>query len=285
MAVSIKPIVQEQRGDLFRVDSRLLVVDEDYIARENYGDIPGFAKSIRALGIQYLPPLQVYRKEGKYVIIRGHRRLKAIKIIEQDGEVIMVPVIIEATESRGGKIARSLERRYLEQATENDGLAYSPWEKAKVLGRMVNSYGWTDEQLIEETGWSNVYVRRLLSLFNAPKKLINLVRKGTVTGTLAMDMIAEGRVQELIDKAEQSADPLQSPEFLEMFPPGDEVPAPNPPRITRSDLKPNSWKTFRKWSSKVDVKELPPKKAELFNWLNRMAEGELTEDDFADFFS
>ncbi len=275
--------MQEQRGDLFRVDSRLLVVDPNYIERENYGDIPGFARSIRALGIQYLPPLTVYRKEGKYVIIRGHRRLKAIRLIEQDGEILMIGVIIEATESRGGKIARSVERRYLEQATENDGLAYSPWEKAKVIGKMVKNYGWTDGQLVEETGWSGVYVRRLLSLFNAPQKLINLVREGRVKGTFAMDMIAEGRVDELIKKGEETKGPITKEE-PELFPTEDEG-AIKPERITRSDLKPNSWKAFKKWIPNLEEKKLSPKKAEFLEWLKKMMEGELTQEDFEEFFS
>lgn len=284
MPISTKPIAQEQRGDLFRVDSRLLVVDPTYIERENYGDIPGFAQSIRALGIQYLPPLLVYRKEGKYVIIRGHRRHKAIKLIEQDGEIIMINVIIEAIESRGGKIARSVERRYLEQATENDGLPYSPWEKAKVLGKTIKNYGWTDEQLAEETKWSLVYVRRLLSLFNAPQKLINLVREGRVTGTFAMDTIAEGKVDELIQKASATKGPIVN-EKPELFPEETAFQPPKPEKITRSDLKPNSWKAFKKWSKDVDEKELPPAKAKIFRWLRQMDAGELTEENFIEFFT
>lgn len=284
MPISTKPIAQEQRGDSFRVDSRLLIVDPNYIERENYGDIPGFAKSIRAIGIQYLPPLLVYRKEGKYVIIRGHRRHKAIKLIEQDGEIIMINVIIEAIESRGGKIARSVERRYLEQATENDGLVYSPWEKAKVLGKMIKNYGWTDEQLIEETGWSSVYVRKLLSLFNAPQKLINLVRQGRVTGTFAMDTIAAGQVEELIQKAEATKGAIFKEE-PELFPEESISQPPKLEKITKADLKPNSWKAFKKWSKDVDERELQPAKAKIFRWLKQMDAGELTEENFIEFFT
>lgn len=271
-------LAQDKKSDYWIVDSRRLIVDEDFIEREDYGDIDAIVQWIKANGIQNLNPLKCYKRGEDYIIRRGHRRNKAIqKLATITGEPLMVPIMLV-------KKGDSEERQYFEQATENDSKVYTPWEKAKVLKRVRNLFGWSEEKMVEESGWSLVYVKRLLSLADAPEKLIQLVRQGRVKGTFAMDMIAEGRVQEVIDKAEQNALPAPDTE-LDLFPGnGGEVVPPKAEKITRSDLKPNSWKAFRKWVPQVEEKHLDPEKAKFLKWLKRMMEGELTEEDFKKFF-
>jgi len=268
-----KPLAKDERNNFFFVDSRRLIIDEDYIEREDFGDIGAIVKWIEANGLRKLNPLRCYKKGENWVIIRGHRRHRAIKEIEvKTGALQMVPIFVA---NKG----ESLEQRYFEQATENDSKAYTPWEKAKVL-KKARSFGWSEEKMIEESGWSDVYVRRLLSLADAPQKLINLVREGTVSGTYAMDVIAEGpeSVQELIAKGEANLLPPTNPELF------DQPIPPKPAKITKSDLRPNSIKIFKKWAPQVDVKEMSPEKAKLFKWLQKLLEGELTEEDFKKFF-
>lgn len=268
-----QPLAKDKKTDYFWVDSRKLIEEEGYNERENWGDLKGLAQSILAQGVQQA--LIVNKKGDTYSVKSGNRRRRACKILEEMGHVIMVPVILER---RG----ISPERRVLHQVIDNGGLSFTVWEQAKIAKRMDN-FSWSPEQTAQEWGVSATYVRRLLTLVEAPQRLINLVRGGTVTGTFAMDMIAQGRVEELIQKAEEKALPASATD-TELFPGEMEVIPQKPVRVTPKDLAPNSWKIFRKWAPKVDEKELSPEKAEFLHWLQKMAKGELTEKDFKKFF-
>lgn len=273
-------LAPDKKSDYFIVDSRRLVVDEDFIEREDYGDIDAIVKWIKANGIHNLNPLKCYKRGEDYVIRRGHRRNKAIqKLALESGEVIMVPIMLV-------KKGESVERQYFEQATENDSKEYTPWEKAKVLRRVRNSFGWSEEKMVEESGWSSVYVRRLLSLADAPERLIQLVRKGKIAGTFAMDKIAEANskkdpkiLEELIEKGESSPMLQKDPELFGTHGKNDKT-----PRITQSDLKPNSWKAFKKWAPSVEEDKLPLEKLDAWKLMKKILNGEATEKDFKKFF-
>jgi len=239
------PLQDSYKRDYWYVDSRRLIVDDEYNAREDYGNIQGLADEIEAQGVT--TPLKCYKKGEYYVVIRGHRRRLALKLLEEKGLFLMVPTLTE------DKAKANTEQWVLDLIISNGGKDLTPWEQAKVLLRLEN-FGWNEKDIIQRSGRSKVYVRRLLSLAHAPQKLINLVREGRVRATLAMDVIAEGTVSELLEKAEQGTLPAPNSE-QELFP--TEAPPVGKERITRGDLKPNSWKAFRKWSKEVDIKELP----------------------------
>lgn len=275
-----KPLAADVRNNYYYIDSRRLVVDESFIEREDYGDIEAIATWIMANGAQNLNPLRVYKKGEQYVIIRGHRRKKALTILEERfGQVIMVPIIVD-------KKGANLEQRYFEQATENDSKQYTPWEKAKVLKRARN-FGWSIEKMVEESGWSITYVKRLLALADAPEKLIKLIREGRVKGTFAMDMIAEGKVQEVIEVAEKNPPTVDQDDIGDLFSQhASKTEKPPSTKITKSDIqRPNSVKVFKKWVPKVQEEQLPAEKKEILHWLKRMVAGELTIDELNEFFA
>lgn len=263
------------RNNHYTVHPDKLIIEEGFNPRENYGDMEELKKSIRARGVR--DPLEGNRKGEFFVVRKGHRRTRAVKeILKETGEVILVKFFLEPQ-------FYTEEQRTMDLLVDNTGLHFTPWERSTLVLRAIK-YGKSEEDITEETGLSLVYVRRLLSLATAPQKLINLVREGRVTGSLAMDMIAEGRVEELIAKAEATKGPIVN-EKPELFPEETTFQPPKPEKITRSDLKPNSWKAFKKWSKDVDEKELPPAKAKIFRWLKQMDAGELTEENFIEFFT
>lgn len=265
-------LAKDKKTDYWWVDSRRLIFEDGYNQREVFGDIPGLARSIAKSGIKN--PLWCYKRGENYVVKRGHRRTMALRILEKQnpGKAIIVPILLLPK-------GYNPEEAILDLIIENEALPFTPWEQAKVL-RELRNLGWSPDDMAERSGKSMVYVHRLLSLADAPQKLINLVREGRVTGTFAMDMIAEGRVDELLKKADENRLPTPNPE-LEMFPAENSA---KPPRITRTDLRPNSWKTFKKWVPQVKETELSPEKATFFQWLKQMLDGELTEEDFKKFF-
>lgn len=273
--MATEPLAKDKKTDIWKVDSRRLIVDEDYNTREDYGDIPGLAAEIEAQGVT--TPLKCYRRGESIVVIRGHRRRKAlVHLWETKGIWMMVPAILEENKKA------DLEMRTLDLITSNDGKPLTPWEQSKVLRRLAN-FGWSEDDIVERSGKSKVYVKRLLSLSTAPQRLINLVRSGRVSATLAMDAIAELKVDDLIQKGEANAIEAADHPF-NLF--DQENPRKNKDKITRGDLqKPASWKMIqKKWIPAVDESTLKPEKAKIFHWFKRLAEGGLTQDEFQDFF-
>lgn len=275
-----KALAPDRHGDYWWVDSRRLIEEEGFNRREDYGDIPKMAKEIKAAGVNNLEPLLCYKKGEFYVVLKGHRRRAALKILEQEGEILMVRILLA---QKGYK----KEDMILDQIGGNEGKRFTPWEQAKVL-RDLRDLGWSEKDIYGRSGLAMVYIRRLLSLADAPQKLINLVRQGRVSATLAMDMIAEKRVDELIEKAESNALPAPDPEAEPTLFPAESTTNPEKTgksgKTTRSDLRPNSWKVFRKWVPKAEEKEIAPEKVEFMDFLKKMIEGKLTEKDFKKFF-
>lgn len=269
-----KPMAPDKKTDYFWVDSRKLIEEEGYNEREIWGDIPGLAKEILAAGVQQA--LIVNRRGEFYSIKSGHRRSRACQLLVEEGHApIMVPVILE----RKGSNA---EERVLHQITDNSGLAFTPWEQAKVMRRLRN-FKWSEKDMAERSGKSVVYVRRLLSLADAPQWLINLVKEGRVKATFAMDMISEGRIEEIRQAAEKKQEGANSDDIGDLF--GQQTSAPAKEKITRSDIaRPNSLKIFKKWVPKIEEEKLSDDKKEILQWLKRMAAGELTMEDFEKFF-
>lgn len=288
-----KALKPDRHGDFWWVDSRRLIEEEGFNRREEYGDIPALAREIKASGLNQLEPLTCYKKGENWVVIRGHRRCRALRILEQQGEILEVRIIPAPKSFKK-------EDTILDQITGNEGKPFTPWEQAKVL-RDLRGLGWKLKDIQERSGRSLVYVRRLLTLADAPQNLINLVRDGRVSATQAMDSIAEETVQALIEVAEGKQKPLvgAAAESFSVSAP----PAPSPPelfageprlrfvppqpaaeKITQRDIRPNPWKIFKKWAPTVEEEKLPPVKLEAWNLIIKIRDGEATEEDFKNFF-
>lgn len=80
--VDIEQSLKDRSEDVFEsVDINLIDIGDR--AREDFGDLDGLASSIKRIGL--LQPLVVTRQEGEkpYLLLAGHRRLKA-KILNED---------------------------------------------------------------------------------------------------------------------------------------------------------------------------------------------------------
>jgi ParB/RepB/Spo0J family partition protein len=276
MAKSKEPLVTSRKGDYFWVDSRRLVFEDGYNDREDYGDIETLAAQIEAQGVKQ--PLKGYRRSGgkdneTWVVKSGHRRTMACRLLEKKGIVIIVPVFPVPK-------GESPEEKVLDLITENDALPLTPWEKTKVVKRLRN-FGWTEDDIAGRSGLSKEWVKSLLLLADSPQRLIELVRKGTVTATFAISTIKKGtaEVQLLIEKGEAAATPIPDPN--ELFP--HDTFSGKAPRVTQADVRPNSWKLFKKWSQKFE-EEIAPEKIDFLEFLKKMMDGKLTEKDFKKFF-
>lgn len=270
-----KPLAPDRQGKMFFVDSRRLIFEEGFNRRKDYGDLHQFLAEIKATGLDNLDPLLCYKKGEQWVVIKGHRRTMTIRIWEKEGDILMVPIM----RARNGY---NEEKAILEQIKQNHK-DFTPLEKATVVSDM-RAKGWRVEDIVKESGLSKVYVLELLSLADAPKKLIKLIEQGRVAPTFAMEMIAEGKVQEVIEKAERNPDLTNQDDIGDLFGQQAAVPV-KPEKITRSDIKPNSVKIFKKFVPLVQEDQLPPEKLAILDMFKKFVAGELTLEDFQNYFS
>lgn len=269
-----EPLAPDRQGKIFFVDSRRLRFQEGFNRRKDYGDLEQFLLQIKAAGLDNLDPLTCYKEGEDWMVIKGHRRTLAIRIWEtQTRDILFVPMI----RARNGY---NVEKSILEQIAQNQK-DFTPLEKATVVSDM-RGMGWSEGQMVKGSGLSAVYIRKLLLLADAPKKLIKLIEEGRLTGTYAMEVIADGKVEEVITKAEQGQ-PVETPHSPTLFVVSPPTPAAG--KITKSDIRPNPWKIFKKWASTVEEEKLPPVKLEAWNLLIKIRDGEATEEDFKNFFS
>jgi len=197
---SIKDIAKG-RSDLYRVSINDLCVKDGWNSRilddpENVEHIDMLAKSIAEEGVKQ--PLTVYMEDGKLYIEDGHcRYFAAQKAISEYGASsdMLLPVRM------GDKDASEADRIF-GQILRNSGKPLSPLEMATVFKRLVD-LGWSDSDIARKAGVTRVYVGHLITLIEAPKEIIALVRAGLISATLAIETIKEygDRAAELLKAA------------------------------------------------------------------------------------
>lgn len=195
MAGGIKEIAKG-RSDIFRLAPEDLHIKPEWNSREdadpeNAAHIDMLAESIGAVGVKQ--PLTVYWEDGKAFISDGHMRYKGvIKAIANGAEIKTIPVQTEERASTEGD-------RIFSQIVRNSGKPLSPIEQAKVFQRLV-AFGWTINDIATRAGLSRTRVDELLKLYAAPEAVTDLVKKGEVSATLA--------IQEVKKKGKASAESL-----------------------------------------------------------------------------
>ncbi len=264
------------RSEIIWVKPSTLLIDEGWNPREDYGDMDALVAWIEKNGTEQLPPLTGYFKGDRIVVKSGHRRHKAICIVSDRGAELLVPMIME-------KKDYSVERRVADVAKDNGGLNLKPWEKAKIVGRLTG-FGWGEKRIVEELGWSLVWIRKLYALWNAPERVIKAVKGKEASATLVMEMLVKGETELLLQKLEEGTIEKPSSETLEgeLFP-GE--PRSKKTKITERIIRPNSVKIFKKWSPSVDADKMAPEKREVFELVTKLIKGELTEKDLKKFFT
>lgn len=165
------------RKDVFLVPPHLLNEEENFNARKEYTGIEEFADFIRENGVLALPPLYVYRKGDKWYISDGHRRIRAVRIVESEGiDVRGVPCMNDPLNE---------EDRTLALVTRNSGTPLTKMEQGDVFQRMVN-FGYTNTEIAKKIGKSLPYVGQCLALATAPKKVQELLIAGVVNDTTVL---------------------------------------------------------------------------------------------------
>ena len=159
--------------------------------RRNFGEagIKELAASIREVGI--LQPLVIRSTENGFELIAGERRLRAAKEAGLD----RVPVLIrQATESE------SMELALVENLQRED---LNPLETASAYQALMDSFGFTKEQLAARLGKSRAAVTNTLRLTRLPESVRALVLEEKLSEGHARALLALEAEERMLRVAER----------------------------------------------------------------------------------
>jgi ParB family chromosome partitioning protein len=133
--------------------------------------------SIKTHGI--LSPIVVRREEGQYVVIAGERRLRAAAL----AGLTQVPVVVREAEAR----ATQLELALVENLQRSDLDAI---EAARGFQRLVDQYGYTQEQVAAAVGKDRSTIANAVRLLKLPEFVLTALRDGRISSGHARAMLA-----------------------------------------------------------------------------------------------
>jgi ParB family chromosome partitioning protein len=131
-------------------------------------DLDSLAASIRVHGV--LSPLVVRRHEGRYILIAGERRLRASAM----AGLSEVPVIVREADDP----SRQLEVALVENLQRAD---LDPIESARGFQRLVDEYGYTQDQVATAVSKDRSTVANLIRLLRLPEFVLNTLREGRIS--------------------------------------------------------------------------------------------------------
>lgn len=159
--------------------------------RRSFGEagIKELAASIREVGI--LQPLVIRATESGFELIAGERRLRAAK----EAGIDRVPVLIrQAAESE------SMELALVENLQRED---LNPLETAAAYQALMDSFGFTKEQLAQRLGKSRTAVTNTLRLTRLPASIRALILEGELTEGHARALLPLEEEEHMLQVAER----------------------------------------------------------------------------------
>ena len=166
-------------------DTDILDVDIDEIMPNpfqprkdfNREEIESLADSIKSQGL--LQPVVLRKRAGRYEIISGERRLRAMKHIGEKS----IPAIVKEKISDG----KMLEMALVENIQRED---LNDIEVAKSYQRLLFECGLSHKNLSEHIGKSRSAITNTLRLLKLPEKIQTLTREGKISSGHARALLA-----------------------------------------------------------------------------------------------
>lgn len=186
---------QESEDNYFQCDIDKIVPNKHQPRNHfNEQDIIELAESIRENGI--IQPLIVTHSDdpGIFELIAGERRLRASKI----AKLTTVPVVVlQVTDEN-----TLLEMALIENIQRTD---LNPIEEAEAYNKLIEKFGYTQEQTAKRVGKKRSTITNLLRLLNLPQFIKNDLSEG---------VLSEGHARALLRLSE---DPLKMKEVRELI--------------------------------------------------------------------
>lgn len=152
-------------------------------------DLEELASSIRELGL--LQPLTVRRREGRWELVAGERRLRAARLAGLE-EVPCLSVQTDGQASSLLALVENLQRRDLDF-----------WEEAAALRRLIDTYHISQEEAARRIGKSQSAVANKLRLLKLSPDVLSLLRDGGATERHARALLRLDTPQQQLEGARQ----------------------------------------------------------------------------------
>ena len=174
----VDELVTPRSGDGFGVVVRVTQISSNRDQpRTNLGVLDDLVASIRRHGV--LEPLLVRpRPDGGYELISGERRFHAAMMAGLD-EVPCVELEIENQEALEIALIENLQRKDLTAFEEGEGFT-----------TLINTYGYTHEEVATAVGRSRVTVTETLKLLEIPPEVRDACRHADITAKSTLLEIA-----------------------------------------------------------------------------------------------
>jgi ParB family chromosome partitioning protein len=137
--------------------------------------------SIKEKGV--VQPVLARKADVGYELIAGERRLRAAKSLGID----KIPVIVKEVDD-----ANAMELALIENIQRED---LNPIEEARAYQRLVQEFGFTQEQIGQAVGKDRVSISNILRLLNLPAKIQQFIND---------DLLAMGHARALLSISEPS---------------------------------------------------------------------------------
>ncbi|MGJ8664606.1 MAG: ParB/RepB/Spo0J family partition protein, partial [Marinicella sp.] len=164
------------------------LIDTDNQVRTDFNDIESFATSILESG-RIFNPLVVVRKGRRFLLNQGERRLRALRLLVEQGheKFAQVPVSLVAFDSE--------KSAFLAQLGENlsrDDLTSLEIARSIEFYRdnLDNKTGWKS-RFAKANGRDAAFVSRHLKILSLPDEIQNLVTQGLVNTPRHLIQLAE----------------------------------------------------------------------------------------------
>ena len=131
---------------------------------------------------------------GGYQIVAGERRYRASRM----AGLTEVPVVIRELDDKETMELALIENLQRENLT--------PIEEAKGYKTLMDTYGFTQEQVSSSVGKSRSAVANSLRLLNLPEKIIDLISQGKISGGHARALLSLENKEEMIEISREIMD-------------------------------------------------------------------------------
>lgn len=191
----------ERTSTIFHVDPATIQVSPGWNCRDfddpkNETHVKRLAESIRRKGVK--EPLTVVEAGGRYVLINGESRLRAIRLLADQGHIVStVPVQVDASDLSDGE-------KFAEQIIRNSGKPYTVLEQCAVFLRM-RALGLDDKNIAYSAGMTLERMRQIMSLNEASPKVRKLIQSGAISATAVQRLISQGAGPESVEDRVEDA--------------------------------------------------------------------------------
>ncbi len=161
-----------QRGEeIVKIELSKIVIRNNFNVREDYGDIESLAYSILENGQTVAGRVDVLN-DGTFVLTDGHRRFKALQLLETMGNEPFFKAVVNSTKT-------TEEQRILQMFTSQDNKPLQPHEIAELINRLIN-LGHTQSSVAKKIGKTAGYISQMMQFSNESQAIKQEVKNGNI---------------------------------------------------------------------------------------------------------